>query len=107
MPKKSTVAELLLLGFSDTQELQIFHFMFFLGIYLAAVVGNFLIIVIIAVSNHLHTPMYFFLMNLSVLDLSAISVTLPRSMANFLEYQSHLLSQLCCPGLFLPCLWCC
>ncbi|NXE28313.1 O14I1 protein, partial [Ardeotis kori] len=53
-------------------------------IYLAAVVGNFLIIVVIAVSNHLHTPMYFFLMNLSILDLSTISVTLPKSMTNFL-----------------------
>ncbi|NWQ81253.1 O14I1 protein, partial [Columbina picui] len=53
-------------------------------IYLAAVVGNFLIIVVIAVSNHLHTPMYFFLMNLSILDISAISVTLPKSMANYL-----------------------
>ena len=84
MPNQSTVTEFLLLGFSDTRELQIFHFTVFLRIYLAAVVGNFLIIVVIAVNNHLHTPMYFFLMNLSVLDLSAISVTLPKSMANFL-----------------------
>ncbi|KAM6042912.1 olfactory receptor 14I1-like [Theristicus caerulescens] len=58
--------------------------MVFLGIYLAAVVGNLLIIVVIAVSNHLHTPMYFFLMNLSILDLSTVSVILPKSMANFL-----------------------
>ena len=84
MPNQSTVTEFLLLGFSDTRELQIFHFTVFLRIYLAAVVGNFLIIVVIAVNNHLHTPMYFFLMNLSILDLSAISVTLPKSMANFL-----------------------
>ncbi|NXN73102.1 O14I1 protein, partial [Himantopus himantopus] len=53
-------------------------------VYLAAVVGNLIIIVVIAVSNHLHTPMYFFLMNLSILDLSTISVTLPKSMVNFL-----------------------
>ncbi|KAM6108039.1 LOW QUALITY PROTEIN: olfactory receptor 14I1-like [Pterocles gutturalis] len=84
MSNQSTVTEFLLLGFSDTRELQIFHFMVFLGIYLASVVGNFLIIVVIAVSNHLHTPMYFFLMNLSILDLSIISVTIPKSMANFL-----------------------
>ncbi|XP_074023632.1 olfactory receptor 14I1-like [Numenius arquata] len=84
MSNQSTVTEFLLMGFYDTRELQILHFVAFLGIYLAAVVGNFLIIVIIAVSNHLHTPMYFFLMNLSILDLSTISVTLPKSMANFL-----------------------
>ncbi|NWR64745.1 O14I1 protein, partial [Bucorvus abyssinicus] len=53
-------------------------------IYLAAIVGNFLVIVVVAVSNHLHTPMYFFLINLSILDISTISVTLPKSMANFL-----------------------
>ncbi|KFZ49445.1 Olfactory receptor 14I1, partial [Antrostomus carolinensis] len=84
MSNQSTVTEFLLLGFSGTQDWKILHFMVFLGIYLAAVVGNFLIIVVIAVSNHLHTPMYFFLINLSILDLSTISVTLPKSMANFL-----------------------
>ncbi|NXE16063.1 O14I1 protein, partial [Lophotis ruficrista] len=84
MSNQSTVREFLLLGFSDTREQQIFHFLVFLGIYLAAVVGNFLIIVVIAVSNHLHTPMYFFLMNLSIIDLSTISVTLPKSITNFL-----------------------
>ncbi|KFR04635.1 Olfactory receptor 14I1, partial [Nipponia nippon] len=84
MSNESTVTEFLLLGFSDTRELQILHFTVFLGIYLAAMVGNLLIIVVIAVSNHLHTPMYFFLMNLSILDLSTVSVTLPKSMANFL-----------------------
>ncbi|NWX46693.1 O14I1 protein, partial [Steatornis caripensis] len=84
MSNQSTVTEFLLLGFSDSQELQIFHFLVFLGVYLAAVVGNLLIIVVIAVSNHLHTPMYFFLMNLSILDLSTISAILPKSMVNFL-----------------------
>ncbi|XP_009945933.1 PREDICTED: olfactory receptor 14J1-like [Leptosomus discolor] len=77
MSNRRTGTEFLLLGFSDTQELQIFHFMVFLGIYLAAMVGNILVIVVIAVSNHLHTSMYF-LMNLSVLDLSTVSVTLPN-----------------------------
>ncbi|XP_010192022.1 PREDICTED: LOW QUALITY PROTEIN: olfactory receptor 14I1-like [Mesitornis unicolor] len=84
MSNQSTVTEFLLLGFSDTQELQIFLFMVCLGIYLAAVVGNFLITVVIAVSKDLHTPMYIFLINLSILDLSTISVTLPKSTANFL-----------------------
>ncbi|NXY86758.1 O14I1 protein, partial [Alcedo cyanopectus] len=84
MSNHSTVTEFLLLGFSNTRELKIFHFMLCLGIYLAATVGNFLIIMVIALSNHLHTPMYFFLMNLSILDLSTVSVTLPKSMINFL-----------------------
>ncbi|NXJ87165.1 O14I1 protein, partial [Trogon melanurus] len=53
-------------------------------IYLVAVVGNFLIVVVIAVSNHLHTPMYFFLVNLSISDLAIISAILPKAIANFL-----------------------
>ncbi|XP_034646047.1 olfactory receptor 14A16-like [Trachemys scripta elegans] len=74
----------LLLGFSDVRELQILHFVAFLVIYLAALMGNLLIFMAIAFDHHLHTPMYFFLMNLSILDLGSISVTVPKSMANSL-----------------------
>ncbi|XP_053911845.1 olfactory receptor 14A16-like [Cuculus canorus] len=56
----------------------------FLGIYLAALLGNGLIITTIACDHHLHTPMYFFLLNLSVIDLGSISTTLPKSMASSL-----------------------
>ncbi|XP_071668923.1 olfactory receptor 14A16-like [Patagioenas fasciata] len=73
-----------LLPFTDTQELQLLHFWLFLGIYLAALLGNGLIITTIAWDQHLHTPMYFFLLNLSLLDLGSISTTLPKSMANSL-----------------------
>ncbi|KAM7145728.1 olfactory receptor 14A16-like [Macrochelys suwanniensis] len=78
------MTEFLLLGFSDFQELQIFHFVVFLVIYPAALMGNLLVFMVIAFDHHLHTPMYFFLMNLSVLDLGSISVTIPKSMANSL-----------------------
>uniref|UniRef100_A0A8D0FNC1 Olfactory receptor n=1 Tax=Strix occidentalis caurina TaxID=311401 RepID=A0A8D0FNC1_STROC len=60
------------------------HFWLFLGIYLAALLGNGLIITAIACDHHLHTPMYFFLLNLSLLDLGSISTTLPKAMANSL-----------------------
>uniref|UniRef100_A0A8C6XEA6 Olfactory receptor n=1 Tax=Naja naja TaxID=35670 RepID=A0A8C6XEA6_NAJNA len=76
----STVTEFQLLGFSKIQELQIVHFVTFLAIYLVALMGNFLIISVIFLNPHLHTPMYFFLVNLSVADLGAISVTIPKSM---------------------------
>ncbi|XP_065419135.1 olfactory receptor 14A16-like [Chrysemys picta bellii] len=84
MSNRTTVTEFLLLGFSDVQELQILHFVVFLVIYLVALVGNLLIFMAIAFDHHLHTPMYFFLMNLSILDLGSISVTVPKSMANSL-----------------------
>uniref|UniRef100_A0A6J0SGW6 Olfactory receptor 14C36-like n=1 Tax=Pogona vitticeps TaxID=103695 RepID=A0A6J0SGW6_9SAUR len=71
----------LLLGFSDIRELQIIHFSVLLALYLMAVIGNFLIIVAIIIDYHLHIPMYFFLLNLAMIDLGFISVMVPKSMA--------------------------
>ncbi|XP_053120424.1 olfactory receptor 14A16-like [Hemicordylus capensis] len=53
-------------------------------IYLATLTGNLLIISAVAFDNHLHTPMYFFLMNLAMLDLGSVSVIIPKSVANSL-----------------------
>ncbi|XP_005309307.1 olfactory receptor 14I1-like isoform X2 [Chrysemys picta bellii] len=85
MSNRTTVTEFLLLEFSDIREMQILHFVLFLMVYLAALLGNLLIIMVVALDHHLHTPMYFFLMNLSILDLGSISVTVPKSMANSLS----------------------
>ncbi|XP_075346261.1 olfactory receptor 14A16-like [Mycteria americana] len=82
MSNISSITQFLLLAFADTRELQLLHFWLFLGIYLAALLGNGLIITAVACDHHLHTPMYFFLLNLSVLDLGSISTTDPKSMAN-------------------------
>ncbi|KFZ67345.1 Olfactory receptor 14J1, partial [Podiceps cristatus] len=64
--------------------LQLLHFWLFLGIYLAAVLGNGLIITAVACNHRLHTHMYFFLLSISVLDQGSISTTLPKGMANSL-----------------------
>ncbi|KAM9166763.1 olfactory receptor 14C36-like [Mergus octosetaceus] len=84
MPNISSVSEFLLLAFADTRELQLLHFALFLGIYLAALLGNGLILSAVACHHRLHTPMYFFLLNLALLDLGCISTTLPKAMANAL-----------------------
>ncbi|XP_054660959.1 olfactory receptor 14J1-like [Grus americana] len=84
MSNSSSITEFLLLAFTDTRELQLLHFWLFLGIYLAALLGNGLIITAIACDHHLHTPMYFFLLNLSLLDLGTISTTVPKAMANLI-----------------------
>ncbi|KAM6106962.1 olfactory receptor 14A16-like [Phoenicopterus ruber ruber] len=78
----SSITEFLLLAFVDTQELQLLTFWLFLGIYLAALLGNGLIITVIGCDHRLHTPMYFFLLNLSLIDLGYISTTVPKAMAN-------------------------
>ncbi|XP_069738015.1 olfactory receptor 14A16-like [Phaenicophaeus curvirostris] len=84
MSNSSSITQFLLLAFADTRKLQLLHFCLFLGIYLAALLGNGLIITTVACDHHLHTPMYFFLLNLSLLDVGAISTTVPKSMANSL-----------------------
>ncbi|XP_077169410.1 olfactory receptor 14A16-like [Paroedura picta] len=77
-------SEFLLLEFSDIRELQILHFFVFLVVYLTVVTSNLLIIIAVAFDHHLHAPMYFFLMNLALLDIGIVSVTVPKAMANSL-----------------------
>ncbi|XP_032303805.1 olfactory receptor 14C36-like [Coturnix japonica] len=84
MPNSSSISEFLLLPLADTQQLQLLNFWLFLGIYLAALLSNGLISTAVACDHHLHTPMYFFLLNLALLDLGCISTTLPKAMANTL-----------------------
>ncbi|KAM8794817.1 olfactory receptor 14A16-like [Eudromia elegans] len=84
MSNSSYFSEFFLLPFADTWELQLLHFSIFLSIYLAALLGNALIITAVACNHHLHTPMYFFLLNLSLFDLASISTTVPKSVANSL-----------------------
>ncbi|XP_063206137.1 olfactory receptor 14A16-like [Chroicocephalus ridibundus] len=100
MSNRSSITQFLLLAFADTRELQLLHFWLFLGIYLAALLGNGLIITAVAWDHHLHTPMYFFLLNLSVLDLGSISTTLPKSMASSLWDTRTISSSGCASQLF-------
>ncbi|XP_071656417.1 olfactory receptor 14A16-like [Patagioenas fasciata] len=101
MSNSSSITQFLLLAFTDTRELQLLHFWLFLGLYLAALLGNGLIITTIAWDQHLHTPMYFFLLNLSLLDLGSISTILPKSMANSLWNTRIISFQGCAAQLFL------
>ncbi|XP_035169442.1 olfactory receptor 14A16-like [Oxyura jamaicensis] len=95
MSNSSFPNEFLLLAFADTHEQQLLHFGLFLGIYLAALLGNGFIITAIACDHHLHTPMYFFLLNLSLFDLGSISTTLPKAIANSL-WETRTISYLGC-----------
>ncbi|XP_075346366.1 olfactory receptor 14C36-like [Mycteria americana] len=101
MSNSSSTTQFLLLAFADTRELQILHFWLFLGIYLAALLGNGLIITAVACDHRLHNPLYFFLLNLSVLDLGSISTTVPKSMANSLWDTRAILYSGCAAQVFL------
>uniref|UniRef100_A0AC11ALT0 Uncharacterized protein n=1 Tax=Ovis aries TaxID=9940 RepID=A0AC11ALT0_SHEEP len=80
------VSEFFLMGLSDDPELQPFLFGLFLSMYLVTVLGNLLIILAVSSDPHLHTPMYFFLSNLSLVDIGFISTTVPKMIVNI---QSH------------------
>ncbi|KAM7150899.1 olfactory receptor 11L1-like [Macrochelys suwanniensis] len=80
----STVTEFIILGFPATQDFQVLFFTIFLLIYLLTILGNILLLVTLWTEPHLHTPMYFFLSNLSVLEIGYTSVTVPKLLAIFL-----------------------
>ncbi|XP_062994325.1 olfactory receptor 5B21-like [Elgaria multicarinata webbii] len=81
---QTTVREFILLGFGDLPKLQVLLFLVFLTIYLVTLSGNLLIVVLVVVDRHLHTPMYFFLGNLSCLEILYSSTVLPRMLARSL-----------------------
>ncbi|XP_056371277.1 olfactory receptor 14A16-like [Oenanthe melanoleuca] len=84
MSNSSCISHFLLLPLADTRQLQLLHFCLFLGISLAALLGNGLIISAVACGHHLHTPMFFFLLNLALTDLGTICTTVPKAMHNSL-----------------------
>ncbi|XP_059334778.1 olfactory receptor 14A16-like [Ammospiza nelsoni] len=84
MSNSSSISHFLLLALADTRQLQLLHFCLLLGISLAALLGNGLIISAVACGHHLHTPMFFFLLNLALADLGSICTTVPKAMHNCL-----------------------
>ncbi|XP_074403753.1 olfactory receptor 14I1-like [Zonotrichia albicollis] len=84
MSNSSFISHFLLLALADTRQLQLLHFCLLLGISLAALLGNGLIISAVACGHQLHMPMFFFLLNLALTDLGSICTTVPKAMHNSL-----------------------
>nr|NP_001376115.2 olfactory receptor family 7 subfamily A member 57 [Canis lupus familiaris] len=89
------ISEFLLLGLSEEPELQPLIFGFFLSMYLITVFGNLLIILAVSSDSHLHTPMYFFLANLSFVDICFTSTTVPKMLWN-IQTQSKVITYAGC-----------
>uniref|UniRef100_A0A673TGP5 Olfactory receptor n=1 Tax=Suricata suricatta TaxID=37032 RepID=A0A673TGP5_SURSU len=82
----SMISEFVLLGLTNTWELEIFFFFIFLLAYAAIVAGNLLIVVAVTFDSHLYsTPMYFLLGNLSFLDMCISTITTPKMVTDFLR----------------------
>ncbi|XP_021067654.1 olfactory receptor 1468 [Mus pahari] len=79
---QTVITQFLLLGLPIPPEHQQLFYVLFLAMYLTTVLGNLIIIILILLDSHLHTPMYFFLSNLSFSDLCFSSVTMPKLLQN-------------------------
>ncbi|NP_001001005.1 olfactory receptor Olr1171 [Rattus norvegicus] len=89
------VLEFHLVALSEDPDLQLFLFGLFLSVYLVTLLGNLLIILIIIFDSHLHIPMYYFLSNLSLVDIFLISTTIPKMIVG-LKMHSRLISYAGC-----------
>ncbi|XP_049634955.1 olfactory receptor 14A16-like [Suncus etruscus] len=97
----TAIAEFLLLGIPDDQALQTLCVTLFLLMYLAALAGNLLIITLTTMDRRLQAPMYFFLRNLSLIDICYISVTVPKSILNSLAHSRSISFVGCAAQVFL------
>uniref|UniRef100_A0A8B9XQ31 Olfactory receptor n=1 Tax=Bos mutus grunniens TaxID=30521 RepID=A0A8B9XQ31_BOSMU len=94
------VSEFVFLGFSQNQELQFSLFLVFLFVYTTTVIGNLLIMVTVISDSRLHTPMYFLLRNLAIIDLCFSSVTAPKMLVDFLAEKKTISYQGCMAQIF-------
>ncbi|XP_044872360.1 LOW QUALITY PROTEIN: olfactory receptor 1019-like [Mauremys mutica] len=97
----SEVTEFILSGLTDRPELQIPLFVVFLLIYVITLVGNGGMILLITIDLRLHTPMYFFLRNLSFCDLCFSSIISPKMLQNFLAEKKSISYSACAVQLYL------
>ncbi|XP_004427512.1 PREDICTED: putative olfactory receptor 8G3 pseudogene [Ceratotherium simum simum] len=97
----STVTEFILAGLTEQPELQLSLFLLFLGIYVVTVVGNLGMITLIRLSSPLHTPMYYFLSSLSLIDFCQSSVITPKMLVNFVTEKNIISHTECMTQLYL------
>lgn len=100
MNNQTNVAEFIFLGFSNHPNLQGIFFLIFLVIYLTTLLGNILIIAATRVNPVLHTPMYYFLSNLSFLDICYSSTTVPVMLVNFFQEKKTISYEGCLSQIF-------
>nr|XP_056702641.1 olfactory receptor 5V1-like [Euleptes europaea] len=94
------VSEFIFLGFSSLPNHPIFLFVAFLAAYLAIVMGNLMILILVLVDSCLHSPMYFFLCHLSCLDICVSTVVLPMMLINLLHPQNTISYKECLAQVF-------
>ncbi|XP_037694765.1 olfactory receptor 145-like [Choloepus didactylus] len=100
---RSLVTEFILLGLTEYSKIKLPLFFLFLGIYIVTVAGNLGLVILIGLNHHLHTPMYYFLFNLSFIDLCYSSVITPKLLVNFVSTMTIISYGGCMTQLFFYC----
>ncbi|XP_041628136.1 olfactory receptor 8B12 [Vulpes lagopus] len=100
--KNSSVTEFILTGLTDQPGLQIPLFLLFLGFYMVTLLGNLGLITLIGLNSRLHTPMYFFLFNLSLVDFCYSTTITPKMLKSFVSKNIILYAE-CMTQLFFFC----
>ncbi|XP_043831176.1 olfactory receptor 13C8-like [Dromiciops gliroides] len=98
---QTTVTEFILLGLSNYPKLETIFFVLVLWMYLVILVGNGVLIIVTIYDSHLHTPMYFFLGNLSFLDICYTTSTVPLTLDSFLTPRKAISFSSCAVQMFL------
>ncbi|KAM5152601.1 olfactory receptor 2D3-like [Mantella aurantiaca] len=97
----TVVVEFILLGLSSDSKTQVILFFIFIFGYMIILTGNILIIILILTENNLHTPMYFFLSNLSFLDLSFSTSVVPRMLRDLVSVRKTISYAECATQLYM------
>ncbi|XP_037696918.1 olfactory receptor 145-like [Choloepus didactylus] len=100
---RSLVTEFILLGLTEYSKIKLPLFFLFLGIYILTVAGNLGLLILIGLNHHLHTPMYYFIFNLSFIDLCYSSVITPKLLVNFVSIMTIISYGGCMTQLFFYC----
>ncbi|XP_069840979.1 olfactory receptor 10A7-like [Dendropsophus ebraccatus] len=95
------VSEFILLGFSSNTSTQIALFLVFLSFYIITCLGNFLIIVVTLTNTRLHKPMYFFLTNLSVLDIIYSTTNVPKALRDLVSLRKTISLAACAAQMYI------
>ncbi|XP_056397342.1 olfactory receptor 6C1-like [Hyla sarda] len=98
---ETLVTYFIIKGISDIPILQVLTFLLVLLMYVVILGGNMTIFIVVCVCSHLHTPMYFFLCNLSILDMSSSTVTLYKILSSFLSGDKTISSDVCISQMFI------
>uniref|UniRef100_A0A8C2LNC2 G-protein coupled receptors family 1 profile domain-containing protein n=1 Tax=Cricetulus griseus TaxID=10029 RepID=A0A8C2LNC2_CRIGR len=100
MENYTRVKELIFLGLTQSQEVSVLLFLFFLLVYVTTLLGNLLIMVTVTFEPRLHTPMYFLLRNLSIADICFSSITAPKVLLDLLSHRKTISFNGCLTQMF-------